>query len=530
MEDYHCLPFVGTGIQSKLIIDYLSGFEEVTDLVPFTSDFFGIGDALEERKQVGVNREVLTNTLQEQYARVLDVPNAVKHNIQALASPDTFTVTTGHQLVLMGGPLYFVYKILHVVGLTKRLQMRYREHHFVPVFWMASEDHDLPEVDHFYIGANKVHWHAQQTGPVGRMDLRNMQPVREQLANLLGSGERAQQVLTWFDRAYLHHSNLADATRQLVNDLFGYLGVVALDADHPALKAQFADVMERELKEEVVVNAMESTRSFLEENYFVQVNPRPINLFWMDDTGRHRIERSDKGFTAGHRSFYEDELLDLLRRQPESFSPNVTLRPLYQETILPNLAYVGGGGELAYWLQLHSTFQAFGVFYPALLLRHSAYMVSAAAARRQKRSGLEWFELFRPLHEIEGRVVASQTSLDLELTEQLATLELMFVQLEDIAAKTDGSMVGAVKAQRAKQLKGLEQLKHKLLRAEKRRMAEDMQRLAALKEDIFPHGVFQERREHFSTYFLWWGEEWFNQLVFAFGEHHPSIHILGHHE
>jgi bacillithiol biosynthesis cysteine-adding enzyme BshC len=526
MEDYFCLPFVGTGIQSKLIVDYLSGFEEVTELVPFSGDFHGIGDALEEREHTHVNREALAHVLREQYAKVADAHPAALNHIEALAQDQTYTVTTGHQLVLFGGPLYFVYKILHVVALTQRLRLRYPDKQFVPLFWMASEDHDLPEVDHLYVGPTKVQWHAQQSGPVGRMDLRNMEQVRSELANLLGSGERARHLLNLFDRAYLAHNHLAAATRQLVNDLFGHLGVVALDADHPALKSLFVPVMERELREEVVVKAMESTRVFLEENYFVQVNPRPINLFWMDETGRHRIERTETGFKAGHRSFYEDELLDLLHRQPDSFSPNVTLRPLYQETILPNLAYVGGGGELAYWLQLHSTFQAFGVFYPALLLRHSAVMTSAAAQQKLERSGLMWFQLFKPLHEIERSVVQSKSTLDLELTEHLATLELMFVQLEDLAAQTDGSMKGAVAAQRAKQIKGLENLKQKLLRAEKRRLADELARIEALKAVLFPHGVFQERRDHFSTHYLERGEELFQQLIYAFGEHHPSIHIF----
>ena len=526
--EHHCFAFKDTGIVQKLILDYLDQQPELVKLTTFPPDIQGINQALAARKNHPVNRRVLVDALVEQYGPWLEQDHPVAQNLEHLRHKNTFTITTGHQLVLFGGPLYFVYKILHTVALSRQMAQLHPDKRFVPVFWMASEDHDLAEVDHFY-GPSKVRWHANQTGAVGRMELRNMEDVYHEVSPLLGTGPTADELKALFASCYLKSSTLAEATRTLVQALFGHLGVVVVDGDDANLKALVAPLFERELREGVVERAMAPTNAWLEKEYHVQVNPRPINLFFLEPGGRHRIEKTETGFVAGSTVFEGDHLFNLLKSNPEAFSPNVTLRPVYQELILPNLAYVGGGGELAYWLQLKGVFEALNVLYQAVILGHSALFADAATRRKMEACEADWVTFFKPLHEQREAYIRRHTVLDVDLANEQKTLEALFDGLEQIANQTDASMKGAVAAQRAKQLKGLENLRKKLLRAEKRKYEVAMARLDSIHAALYPDGSLQERRLNFSLLYLEQGSALFERLLNAMDQKESCTHLfLGH--
>jgi bacillithiol biosynthesis cysteine-adding enzyme BshC len=501
-----CLSYRDSGFFSPLIVDYLNQEDKIRPLYnrfPTLENF--AQQIAEKRENFKGDRTILADVLLRQYESI-DAGDAVRENIELLRKGTTFTIITGHQLNLFTGPLYFLYKIVSTVNLCKTLQSAYPENNFVPVYWMATEDHDFDEINHFTYKGKKVKWEHKSGGAVGRFDTNGLDKVRDQWAEMLGESTNAKQLLDWFDEAYLKHSNLADATRYLAHKLFGDTGLIIIDADDRQLKQQFAPYVKDELTHHTSAEAIAQTTEIL-QSYGLQVNPREINLFYLDEGIRERIIEIDGGFGVNNTSlrFTTDEILKLVESSPEKFSPNVVMRPLYQEVILPNLCYIGGGGELAYWLQLKPLFEKSNIAFPVLLLRNSAMIATRKQLEKADKLGLSWRDLFQSSEKFKNILTQRLTNLPLDFTPQKQHLIAQFDALEKMAVKTDRSFASAVAAQKAKQLKGLDNLEKKLLRAEKRRHADILARACSLKEELFPGGGLQERKANFAEFYKEYG-------------------------
>ncbi len=438
------------------------------------------------------------------------VSNLTSENIAALKHKNTFTVTTGHQLNLFTGPLYFLYKIISTINLTKELAAAYPDKNFVPVYWMATEDHDFDEINYFNFKDKKFRWNRESLGPVGRLSTEGLEEVFGVFASELGVGENAIGLKALFEKAYLKHENLADATRFLANELFGAYGLVILDGDDRDLKKMFIPYVREELLNQTSYQKVQETSALLSE-YKIQVNPREINLFYIEDNFRERIILKDNLYLINNTElqFTEEELLFKLENFPEKFSPNVIMRPLYQEVILPNLCYIGGGGELAYWLELKSYFDASKVSFPILLLRNSVLLSTDKQAKNVDKLDLSWRDLFLNQFDLKNKIVKRESSLKLDFSEQKQFLQQQFDSLRKMAEQTDASFIGAVNAQETKQIKGLNKLEKRLLLAEKKHHAAKLNRIINLQKELFPNQSLQERKSNFSEFYLESG----NQLI-----------------
>jgi bacillithiol biosynthesis cysteine-adding enzyme BshC len=447
------------------------------------------------------NREILVNALLNQYQK-FEISEATSTNIELLKDSKTFTITTGHQLNLYTGPLYFIYKIISVINLTKELKTAYPENNFVPVYWMATEDHDFDEINFFNLKGKKIQWKRESKGPVGRLNTSGLEEVFEQFSNELSLGNNANYLRELFKNSYLEHENLADATRYLANELFKNEGLVIIDGDDLELKKLFIPYAKEELLEQTSFKKVNETLPLLKE-YNVQVNPREINLFYIQDNLRERIvfENGNYKINNTQLSFSESEILTELQNNPKNFSPNVILRPLYQEVILPNLCYIGGGGELAYWLELKSNFEAKNITFPILLLRNSVLVATKKQVEKMEKLGLNWSDIFQNQQTLVNEKTKEFSDLTIDFSEQKAFLKNQFEALYSIANKTDKSFIGAVKAQEVKQLKGLENLEKKLLKAEKRIYTEKLERIIQLQNELFPNQSLQERKSNFADFY-----------------------------
>ncbi len=267
--------------------------------------------------------------------------------------------------------------------------------------------------------------------------------------------------------------------------------------------------MKQELLEKQSHDATLPVAEALEKaGYSVQVNPREINLFYLDKGLRERIiEKDGKYFVHEQNiSWSREELLQLLEAQPEKFSPNVMLRPLYEEVILPNLCYIGGGGELAYWFELKKYFETAGVTFPILLLRNSVLLQTEKQDQKRQNLHISLQELFLKRHELINRKVRQISNIDIDFAPQKEHLVQQFQHMYELAEKTDASFLGAVKAQEVKQLKGLDNLEKRLLRAQKRKLEDEVSRIAELQESLFPNRSLQERHHNFSEFYLEYGD------------------------
>ncbi len=473
-----------------------------------------------EAKQKGFSRDkrdVLVKVIRDQYKDLKDIPAS----IDTLADERCLTVTTGHQLNLFTGPIFSWYKIIDIIKIAQMWNQSVKDYSFVPVFWMASEDHDFEEINHFYAKGQQIHWPADSRGAVGRMSTQGLDEVLATWSAHLGNSPEADQLKEWFQEAYLNHKTLADATRCLLHRLFGKHGLIVLDADHPSLKKLFAPSIIKELKHQTLSEKAQKTHTALQKalkkKFSPQVTPRPINLFYLQPQSRNRIDVKGADYVVVDfdQKFSKKEIIDLANNSPECFSPNALMRPLYQETILPNVAYVGGGAELAYWLQLKDSFDAFGLILPMLKLRSSVLLKTEKQEKKAQRLELTDQDLFLEPNALINLRVRQISNIDIDLSSLKNQLDAQFKNLYDLAQKTDASFLGAVAAQEKKQKKGIDKLEQRLLKAQRRKLVDQIERAVDLQRALFPMGQLQERFSNFSEFYLTYGDSFLPILMEA---------------
>ncbi len=510
------IPYKETGYFSKLVCDYLAEKDELLSFYNHFPKLENFEKQLQE-KSLSVqapSRTILVKTLNSQYNGFL-VSKPTQNNIDSLLQKSTFTITTGHQLNLFTGPLYFLYKIFSVINLSVTLNKKHPNHYFVPVYWMATEDHDFEEINYFNLFGKKMEWERKASGAVGELNTIGLENLLSDLKVELGESEQAQKLTKLFSEAYTKHTNLTDATRNLANELFSSYGLVIIDGNDTDLKKEFIPYAEKEFTDKLSFQKVEATTKRLEKiRHKKQVHPREINLFYLRDGLRERlIEKDGRIYINGNTSsFSEDEILKELHNHPERFSPNALLRPLYQEIVLPNLCYVGGGGELAYWFQLKDYFESVQVTFPILLLRNSVLLVPKKLTKKLEKLNEKIESLFLSPYELEKKHTHQLSDKVIDFTPQREHLKKQFADLYTVAEKTDKSFLGAVGAQEKKQLNGLDNLEKRLLKAEKRKLADQINRLTMIQDQLFPKESLQERTINFSEFYLDFGEQLFQKL------------------
>jgi bacillithiol biosynthesis cysteine-adding enzyme BshC len=499
------------------VLDYLKGSEFLKDLYTFAPNASGLAGAVVARKQYPVDREVLVQVLQDQY-RQLPVEHKVEDAIALLAEENTFTICTAHQPNLATGYLYFVYKILHAIKLAQELKAAHPANNFVPVYYMGSEDADLDELGTFRYGDKKYVWDAAgQTGAVGRMKTESLEPLLTELFSRIGPpGEYAEGLEHLLREAYLKHDSVAQATQYLVHSLFGKYGLVVIDPDDARLKRGFVPVMEEDLLSHTAEHLVgNSIKALTEAGYKAQAHPRGINLFYLKDNLRERIEQDDCNWRVVNTDISWDKasLLKELQDHPERFSPNVMLRPLYQEMILPNVAFIGGGAEVAYWLQLQALFAHHNVFYPAILLRQSVMWVNTAQQVLMKKIGLDYEALFTSKDEAARSYISAQSGDAWKLPAEHDQLEVLLSSLREKAAATDPTLSRSADTTLTRMKHLLDGLEGKMLRALKRREGTALAQIERLQGQLFPGGGLAERVENFMPYYLEYGTAFLDELL-----------------
>ena len=361
--------------------------------------------------------------------------------------------------------------------------------------------------------------------------MQGLDQVYDVFSAQLDSSINAKSLKKLFQQAYLEHETLTKATRFLVNKLFSIYGLVILDGNDPILKKLFKPFIEDELINQSSFKKVSNTNGALNalpSNYKIQVNPREINLFYLHKHIRERILETDGVFGVLDTDirWTKEELLAEVNEHPERFSPNVILRPLYQEIILPNLCYIGGGGELAYWLQLKSNFEAQNVTFPMLLLRNSVLLITAKQKEKLEKMKVSVPDLFLKQDDLMTKVTKSISDVTIDFSPQKAQLQKQFEDLYQLAVQTDKSFKGAVAAQEVKQIKGLENLEKRLLKAQKRKLEDVLERVRLLQDELFPRQSLQERHLNISEFYLEYGEDIIQTLVQNLDPLHSEFLIL----
>ncbi len=508
------IPYKQTGAFSKIVTDYLDNAEGLQPFYNYSATISGIKKAIKDRAAFPTNRALLVAELKKQYA-LIGMADAVKANIDKLGHEKTFTICTAHQPNIFTGHLYFIYKILHAIKLAAELKNDLPEYDFVPVYYMGSEDADLDELGEVNINGKKYHWDTDQKGAVGRMKIdKAFIKLIEEIGNQLSVEKYGVEILTAVKKAYTINKAIEQATFEFVNYLFADLGLLVFLPDNAQLKKEFSSVNSKELTEQFSHKLVAETIAAFPAEYKVQAAGREINLFYLKDDIRERITKEGSKFIVNSVGieFTEDEILNELKEYPERFSQNVILRPLYQEMVLPNIAFIGGGGELAYWLELKKVFNAVAVPFPVLVLRNSFMIISKKNAEKIEALQLKETDLFKKEHDLIEELVKKESALSLHLEAEKNLLRELYEKIGSVSGAVDITLKQHAEALLVKALKRIELLEKKMLKAEKKKFEAQQRQIHKLKESLFPTDTLQERIDNLLPYYAVWGKDFIQML------------------
>jgi bacillithiol biosynthesis cysteine-adding enzyme BshC len=520
------IPLSHTGLFPRLVLDYLSLKEDMKPFYDYAPTMEGLKARLEEVKAAAKDNALIAEVLTEQHGEALSAKQ--KENLDALRADAAYTICTGHQLCLFGGPAYLMYKIISIISLSDRLSKETGER-IVPLFWLASEDHDVDEVDHGFLFNNRIELKTDHQGPAGYIPLDEVEEALTQLEGILGNSDRTVEVMQMMRSAYRSTGNMSIAMRGLLQSLFGERGLLILDADDVRLKQVFAPMMMREMESGITEQAMASAVEMLaNRGESVQATARGINLFYMTRESRERIIKNGDQFEVlnSELSWTQSELAEELAKHPEDFSPNVLMRPVYQEFILPNLAYIGGPGELSYWLQLKDVFHAFDLRMPVAVLRDSFLLLDQRTEVKMADLDLSLMDMFRDIDALHKDYATANATEEPNLSENKEVLIKHFDELIARSQLIDPSIAQFAKAERQKLINTVDNMEKKLVRAEKKKHGDALDRISQLKERILPGGGLEERKENFLRYYVPMGDAYFDQLFELSDPLSPGVKVL----
>ncbi len=479
--------------QQLLLSENQNQLDEFIGL-PFSKEAFPKQIQIKSENYIQANRLLLHKVLKSKYGTLENNSKSVE-NIEKLLDHNCYTVVTGHQLCLFTGPIYFIYKILHVIKQCEELNKTYPEHRFVPVYWMASEDHDFEEIKSISIFGKTLNWESNQAGAVGRMNLSGIPEVLDGFKHFF-SNNTANEIDKLIQE--FNGKTYGEAFFRFVHSMFAEYGLVILDGDEREFKQAFVPFMKNEIQTSFSFEAVNRVNRRLEERkYKIPVNPREVNLFYLSDNKRERIIPNAKKFIVGEKELSEKEIIDLIDIEPEAFSPNVILRPLYQEFLLPNLCYVGGVGELSYWLQLKGVFESSQILFPLIQPRTSAVWIDTFSSQKIEKFNIKILDIFKPINDLKKKILLTNESdnLDFELIDfQINQIKTDFFEK---AIRIDASFKSRVGAEFAKIEKQIENLKDQLERSVKSKHEKSLIGVEQIKNKLFPNNSLQERNVNF---------------------------------
>ncbi len=506
-------------IADELIEKFILGDKKVLKYINSFYSYENIKMQSENKSKSFSNeqREVLVKSIKNQYSKI-DISEQTSKNISSLLDSKTFCITTGHQLNLFTGPLMVILKIAQVISISKKLNSEIKNFNYVPVLWIASEDHDFDEISEVNLNQKNIKWEINSNNkPVGEIEINNIKDFLKKYKDLIIDYDFKEKLEEIIDNSFKDGDSLSMSTIKFINSLFSDHGLIIIDANKKELKNFFKPQLKNEIenfscRENNFLQISKLKKEF--ESYKTQVNPSDINFFKLTNKGRKRVRYNNESFDIDDENSYnKDEILNLINISPEFFSPNAIMRPLYQEIVLPNVCYVGGPNELRYWMQLKTYFDDNKVQFPILKLRNSAYIIDSKTSKKIKNSGIDIKYFVGELNELVNYKMENTSSIKVNFNSLRSNLSSQFDELRKVSLETDKSFVGALNAQEKKQKKGIDDLEKKLNRAEKKNHEAEIESLRSIHSYLHPSNINQERYLNFGNFYSLKGPSFINYII-----------------
>jgi len=513
----------------NLFLDYLYEFDNVKKFYKTNlhdkEDYLRVFKKISEQQRT--SRELLPGILNSQYSGLNSSSKTTK-NISLLSDSKTLAVVTGQQLGILGGPMYTFYKIITAIKLSNFLSERYDDFHFVPVFWLEGDDHDFNEVrsisvvndanDNKKISYDQEIHEEEDRGSVGNTVLNeSLNNFFSELEQNVRNTEFSPQLFSKLKTFYSPGKSFKQSFKELLFWLFDKYGLILFDPQDPKIKSLLKPVFKKEVTDfRVHAEKLVNISAELEESFHAQVKVRPINLFYRNEEGRYLIEPVENEFRLKHKRkrFSYDELVQSIENQPESFSPNVLLRPICQDYILPTAFYVGGPSEIAYFAQVMPLYDFYKIEAPIIYPRSSATLVEKNITTLLEKFDLKIEDVFRYSDNLKQKVInsVSQNSLDDLFSQAENQIEITFDSLKENLFEFDKTMSDASSKYKQKVSQYLVEFKSKAVEAQKRKHETTLRQIDKILNTLYPNSNLQEREINFVYFMNKYGEEIMNQI------------------
>jgi bacillithiol synthase len=501
----------------KIFLDYLYDFKNVRGFYDFNfnnkEEYLNkFKSIIDSRNRLMPNRSLLSEIIKEQYKNI-STSETTRKNIDLLNDKKTLAVVTGQQLGIIGGPLYTFYKIMTAVKLSNYLSERYDDYNFVPIFWLEGEDHDFEEVRSINIidennEIKKIRYEdgtqdEEDRGSVGKISLTDSLNIFfEELSKNLRNTEFKDDLLNRIKSFYSPGKTFSDSFKELLFWLFDEYGLIIFNPADAKVKPLLKPIFKKEIKDfRLHTEKLVSVSAKLEELYHAQVKVHPVNLFYSTDEGRFVIEPVENEFRLKRKrkKFTHDELMENIETAPENFSPNVLLRPICQDFILPTAFYVGGPSEIAYFAQVTPLYKLYDIEPPIIYPRASVSILEKNIASVLSKYELEIQDIFTEPEKLRTKVVQSisQVTLDEIFKDSSNKIEMALDQLKEKLFEFDKTISDASTKYKQRIFNDLDLLKSKALEAQKKKHEVTLRQIDKAINSLYPNSNLQERELNF---------------------------------
>ena len=513
----------------NLFLDYLYEFENVSDFYPY--DFRNRDNYLKIFKNILEKRSYLSADISQlisnQYSNI-NKSETTEGNIKKLSDKKTLAIVTGQQLGILGGPLYTFYKIITAIKLSRFLSERYNDYNFVPVFWLEGDDHDFNEVraikiidegnSLLSIGYKEEIEEDDAKQSVGHIKFDStIQDFFDNLGKNLKDTEFKVQLLNELKDFYSEGKSFKEAFKDLIFKYFDEYGLIIFDPQEIEVKRLLKPIFKKEITDfRLHTEKLVHLSATLEELYHAQVKVKPVNLFLNYDGGRHSVEPVDNEFRLRRKrkSFTYDQLLELLENEPDKFSPNVLLRPICQDFLLPTAFYIGGPSEISYFAQIKPLYEFYDIVQPIIYPRSSATILESTIENILEKHSVQINDLFIDVENVKKKIINSvaESSIDAMFDGLTKQVETAFDQLKEKLIDLDKTIADASNRYRDKISGSINELKSKAEKAQQKKYEVTLRQIDKAAINLFPNTNLQERELNFVYYVNKYGNEFIKKI------------------